>query len=157
MFALPLAAEEGTDLASVLSGDKPLLYLILVVALVALAFAGLFAREVLSAEQGPQKMRDIMEAQGASPLRAGPGSLGMEATAERDGRVESIDCLRIATVARLAGAPTDAGAGIELFHRIGDVVRKGDPLYRVYASDPSDFAFAAEAAGAESGFRVAAP
>ncbi len=62
MFALPLAAEEGTDLASVLSGDKPLLYLILVVALVALAFAGLLAREVLSAEQGPQKMRDISRA-----------------------------------------------------------------------------------------------
>ncbi len=115
------------------------------------------ARELLESGAALKKMRAIMEAQGASPLNAGPGTLGMEATAERDGRVESIDCLRIATVARLAGAPTDAGAGIELFHRIGDVVRKGDPLYRVYASDPSDFAFAAEAAGAESGFRVAAP
>jgi len=112
------------------------------------------ARELLESGAALKKMRAIMEAQGASPLNAGPGALGMEATAERDGRVESIDCLRIATVARLAGAPTDAGAGIELFHRIGDVVRKGDPLYRVYASDPSDFAFAAEAAGAESGFRV---
>ncbi len=61
MFALPLAAE-GDDLAKVLSDDKPLLYLILVVALVALGFAGLFAREVLAAEQGPQKMRDISKA-----------------------------------------------------------------------------------------------
>jgi K(+)-stimulated pyrophosphate-energized sodium pump len=59
--ALPLAVD-GTDLASVLSDDKPLLYLIIVVALVALAFAGLFAREVLAAEQGPQKMRDISRA-----------------------------------------------------------------------------------------------
>ncbi len=61
MLALPLAAK-GSDLASVLSDDKPLLYIILVVSLVALGFAGLFAREVLAADQGPQKMRDISRA-----------------------------------------------------------------------------------------------
>jgi len=59
--ALPLAADTA-ELASVLSDDKPLLYLILVVALVALAFAGVFAREVISAEQGPEKMREISRA-----------------------------------------------------------------------------------------------
>ena len=61
MSALPLAAG-SKDLASVLSDDKPLLYIIMVVALVALGFAGMFAREVLAAEQGPQKMRDISKA-----------------------------------------------------------------------------------------------
>jgi len=59
--ALPLAAD-STGLASVLSDDKPILYVILVVALVALGFAGVFAREVLSAEQGPEKMREISRA-----------------------------------------------------------------------------------------------
>ena len=44
------------------TGDRPLLYIILVVALVALGFAGLFAREVLAAEQGPEKMREISRA-----------------------------------------------------------------------------------------------
>ncbi|HTL23756.1 MAG TPA: sodium/proton-translocating pyrophosphatase, partial [Mycobacteriales bacterium] len=62
MSALPLAADSTEKLASVLSDDKPLLYVILVVAVVALGFAGLFAREVLSAEQGPQKMREISAA-----------------------------------------------------------------------------------------------
>ena len=62
LSALPLAAAPTEKLASVLSDDKPLLYVILVVAVVALGFAGLFAREVLSAEQGPQKMRDISAA-----------------------------------------------------------------------------------------------
>jgi K(+)-stimulated pyrophosphate-energized sodium pump len=57
--ALPMAS---ADLASVLSDDKPILYVIIVVALVALGFAGLFAREVLSAEQGPEKMREISRA-----------------------------------------------------------------------------------------------
>jgi K(+)-stimulated pyrophosphate-energized sodium pump len=62
LSALPLAADSTEKLASVLSDDKPLLYVILVVAVVALGFAGLFAREVLSAEQGPQKMREISAA-----------------------------------------------------------------------------------------------
>ncbi len=61
MSALPLAAEPA-GLASVLSGDKPLLYLIVAVSLVALGFAGLFAREVISAEEGPQRMREISAA-----------------------------------------------------------------------------------------------
>ncbi|MDP9182683.1 MAG: sodium-translocating pyrophosphatase [Actinomycetota bacterium] len=62
MSALPFAADTTEKLASVLSDDKPILYVILVIAAVALAFAGQFAREVLSAEQGPEKMREISRA-----------------------------------------------------------------------------------------------
>jgi K(+)-stimulated pyrophosphate-energized sodium pump len=61
LSALPLAAEPA-GLASVLSGDKPILYVILAVSVVALGFAGLFAREVLSADQGPERMREISRA-----------------------------------------------------------------------------------------------
>jgi len=61
MSALHLAAG-GDRLASVVPDDKPVLYVILVVALVALGFAGLFAREVLAAEQGPESMRAISRA-----------------------------------------------------------------------------------------------
>jgi K(+)-stimulated pyrophosphate-energized sodium pump len=59
--ALPLAVEKA-GLVSFVSDDKPILYVILVVALVALGFAGLFAKEVLAAEQGPEKMREISKA-----------------------------------------------------------------------------------------------
>jgi len=61
MSALHLAAG-GDRLASVVPDDKPVLYVIIVVALVALGFAGLFAREVLAAEQGPESMRAISRA-----------------------------------------------------------------------------------------------
>jgi K(+)-stimulated pyrophosphate-energized sodium pump len=60
MSALHLAAE--AKLPTYLSDDRPILIVILAVSLVALAFAGLFAKEVLAAEQGPQKMRDISRA-----------------------------------------------------------------------------------------------
>ena len=62
MSAPHLAAAESTRLAPYLAGDKKILYVIVLVALVALVFAGIFAREVLAAEQGPQKMRDISRA-----------------------------------------------------------------------------------------------
>jgi thymidine phosphorylase len=75
-------------------------------------------------------------------------------TAPSAGRVSAIDCRQIAVIARLAGAPTDPGAGIELLHKTGSVVRKGEPLYRIHGSEPSDFGFAVEAAGIDSGVRV---
>ncbi len=60
-LALELAAEGG-GLASVTDGDKGLVYVILAVSLVALGFAGLFAREVLSHGQGTPKMIEISKA-----------------------------------------------------------------------------------------------
>lgn len=112
------------------------------------------ARELLEWGAAQAKMEEIIAAQGPSPLNARLGELGFEVVAGKSGPVESIDCLRIANIARLAGAPTDPGAGVELLHRIGDPVRKGDPLYRIYGSDPSDFGFAVEAAQIASGFEI---
>ena len=48
--------------ASVTSGDKGLVVGVLVVSLVALGFAGLFAREVLAEGQGTPKMIEIAKA-----------------------------------------------------------------------------------------------
>jgi thymidine phosphorylase len=77
-----------------------------------------------------------------------------EVVAIRTGRVEAIDCLRIASIARLAGAPNDPGAGIDLLFKAGDLVRAGAPLYRIHGSEPSDFRFAVEAAEEDSGVLV---
>ncbi|MGZ6825575.1 MAG: sodium/proton-translocating pyrophosphatase, partial [Mycobacteriales bacterium] len=60
MPSLHLAAE--AKLPTYLSDDRPILLVVLAIALVALAFAGLFAKEVLASEQGPQTMRDISRA-----------------------------------------------------------------------------------------------
>ena len=63
--------------------------------------------------------------------------------------VTAIDCLRINRLARTAGAPIDKGAGIDLFKKIGDRVEQGEPLYRIYAFDPSEHELAVSAAEAE--------
>ncbi len=103
-----------------------------------------------------RKMQAMIEAQGASPVDGRPGSLTHEVVATRSGRVAAIDCLRIAGVARLAGAPDDPGAGLDMMFRAGDPVRAGETLYRIHGSEPADFRFAVDAAGEDCGVRVEA-
>ncbi|WP_374571533.1 thymidine phosphorylase family protein [Phenylobacterium sp.] len=110
------------------------------------------ARELLDSGAAQAKMDAIIAAQGPSPLHdAALGALVHEVRAASTGPILGIDCLRIANVARLAGAPTDAGAGVELLKRVGDTAKAGEPVYRIYGSDPSDFGFAVEAAEADCG------
>lgn len=113
------------------------------------------ARDLLESGAALAKMEEICAAQGASPIARQTGPLTHEVCAGVSGRVASIDCLQIASVARLAGAPTDPGAGLELLRKTGEPVRTGEPIYRIYGSEPADFGFAVEAAGENSGVRIA--
>ena len=112
------------------------------------------ARELVRSGAARRTLDEIIEAQGPSPCSSALGPMTYEITATRPGRVTAIDCLRIASIARLAGAPTDPGAGLLLLKDVGAHVRAGDPLYRIHGEDPSDFSFAVEAAGEASGFIV---
>jgi thymidine phosphorylase len=112
------------------------------------------ARELLESGAAAKKMDQIIEAQGPAPCAPELGSLTYEVAARTSGWIEGVDCARIGRVARLAGAPTDVGAGIDLLKRKGDPVRVGEPLYRIHGVDPADFGFAREAADEDSGFRV---
>jgi thymidine phosphorylase len=103
------------------------------------------AEDLLADGSARRKLDDIIAAQGPSPVDPRLGALVHEVAAPRDGRITAIDCLRIANIARLAGAPNDPGAGIDLLFKTGDPVRAGEPLYRIHASEPSDFRFAVEA------------
>ena len=112
------------------------------------------ARELLESGAAMAKLEEIAAAQGPSPLKNELAPLCYEVAASHGGWVEAVDCLRIAQVARLAGAPTDAGAGIDLLKRVGEPVRAGEPLYRIHGLDPADFGFAKDAADEASGFKV---
>jgi thymidine phosphorylase len=53
--------------------------------------------------------------------------------------------LVIAQLAHIAGAPLDAGAGIDLYCKIGDQVVVGQILYRVYTRFASSIEFIQQA------------
>ena len=71
-----------------------------------------------------------------------------------DGIFAAIDCPLIARIARLAGAPMDKGAGIDLLHKVGERVRAGDPLYPIHAHSEAGLTYARELAAATSGYTV---
>jgi thymidine phosphorylase len=114
------------------------------------------ARELLDSRQALRAMERIMAAQGAPPSSPTLGPLTHDIVSPVDGVVAAIDCHRLARVARLAGAPSDQGAGVDLFKKVGESVTRGEPMYRIHAAFQADFGFATDLAKADSGYKVSA-
>ncbi len=112
------------------------------------------ARDILDSGRALDKMQKIIEAQGRNPETVAVGRLRHRVEAPADGFVTAIDNLQIARIARLAGAPMDKGAGVDLLKKLGDSVQRGETLYFIHADFPSDFRFAQEAAAKDIGFRI---
>lgn len=93
------------------------------------------AESVLSGGRAWTKFEAICEAQGG--LRRPPtATFQQEFLASRDGIVERIDNRMLATVAKLAGAPNVAAAGLEFLAPIGASIDAGQPLFIVHAESP---------------------
>jgi thymidine phosphorylase len=87
------------------------------------------------------KFQRICEAQGG--MRVPPKSQQQRPiAAERPGQVGAIDNRRIARLAKLAGAPDDKAAGVDLHVKVGDAVTAGQPLCTVHADSPGELAYA---------------
>lgn len=99
------------------------------------------ATELLDSGAAHEKLQRICIAQGGfrAPVVA---SLQRVITSERPGRVSAIDNRKIARVAKFAGAPDDAEAGLLLHVRIGDEVSTGQPLMTLYANTTSELTYA---------------
>jgi thymidine phosphorylase len=99
------------------------------------------AQEALDSGAALARFEAIRELQGARDLLpAAPFTAVVAARA--DGRVRALDCLRIARVAKLAGAPANAAAGLRVLCRVGDVVARGQPLLEVHARSEAQLGFA---------------
>jgi thymidine phosphorylase len=69
---------------------------------------------------------------------------------DRTGAIAAIDNRRIGQLAKLAGAPEDKAAGLELHVRIGEKVQPGSPLCTVHAESQGELAYAMAYAGTNS-------
>ncbi|MDH5440014.1 MAG: AMP phosphorylase [Candidatus Bathyarchaeota archaeon] len=136
---------EAREALSVLSGEGEILDLIdkaTDIAGILLDMSGKkngkeMAVEALTSGKAERKMREIIEAQGGDPdVKPDDIPLGDQRStvnANREGYILWIDNTPLVEVARLAGAPKDKGAGLVLHRKIGDRVRKGEPLFTIYA------------------------
>jgi thymidine phosphorylase len=112
------------------------------------------ARELLESGAALKAMEEIIATQGANDNPPEPGPKQKDILAEADGFVASVDCLRIAQLARLAGAPLDRGAGLDMLKRVGDEVRRGEPIFRIYTAGSAHFDLVEAAAEENNGFSI---
>ena len=103
------------------------------------------AKEILESGAAYKKMKEIIKAQGGnpnvSPAKILPGKFKYNYNSPKNGKVKKIDNIKIAKLARLAGAPENKGAGIYLSKKVGDKVRKGEPLFTVYTENKDKLGF----------------
>jgi thymidine phosphorylase len=101
------------------------------------------ARLVLEEGRAWRKFQAICEAQGG--LREPPRSSASHVVeAAGPATVAGFDNRRLARVAKLAGAPSDKAAGLDLHVRVGDRVERGQPLFTVHAQARGELAYALE-------------
>ncbi len=105
------------------------------------------AIQALDSGRAWEKFQRICEAQGG--MRVPPSSSQQRPLlAMRAGRIDAIDNRKIARLAKLAGAPDDKAAGVELHVKVGDSVTAGEPLCTVHAEAPGELAYALDYATA---------
>lgn len=114
------------------------------------------AAELLDSGEALAAMERLIQAQGKQAIDYQVGQLHHLVAAPRAGAVAAIDCHQIARIARLAGAPMEKGAGIDLLCKVGDRVTAGQPLYRIHATSDTGLGFARELAEESTGYEVAA-
>jgi len=115
------------------------------------------ARDILEDGRALSKLQEIIEAQGPVKHNFEPAPLVAEIKATSKGVVTSLDNYTLARIARLAGAPMDRSAGVDLLKKLGDTVDSGETLYRIHAEFPADFQFAKAQAEQDSGYRIGSP
>lgn len=112
------------------------------------------ARDIMDSGRAIAKMNDLIQAQGPKTIDLEPGHLAFEIYSENDGIVTGIDNFQLAKIARIAGAPMDKKAGVDLLKKLGDRVEKNEPIFRVHAEHPADFNFAKKLADANNGYTI---
>lgn len=139
-----LAVLRGEPGASVQLRERALLVAgrVLEMAGIARAPHGLaLAQKVLDDGRAWRKLQAIADAQGGMrELRLARHQHTM--TAHHAGVVAAIDNRRLSRIAKLAGAPRAAFAGLDLHVHAGEPVADGQPLYTVHADSPGELAYA---------------
>ncbi len=101
----------------------------------------LLAEQTLASGAAWQKFQAICAAQGG--MRTPPvAQYQHPIQALRDGYVKAIDNRVLSRIAKLAGAPAAAAAGIYVNAKINQWVHRGEPLFILHAETPGELAYA---------------
>ena len=99
------------------------------------------AQDALDSGRALRKFEALCAAQGGMREPAiAPLTHAVRAT--RRGRISGIDSRRLARLAKLAGAPRAASAGVELHARLGAAIQRDEPLITIHAETPGELDYA---------------
>ncbi len=104
------------------------------------------AREILETGAAYEQMKKIIKAQGGNPnilpAKIRPGKFNYNYNSPRTGKIREINNIKIAKLAKYAGAPGNKGAGVYLFKKKNDKVKKGERILTIYAENKDKLDFA---------------
>ncbi len=99
------------------------------------------AEKILDTGAAWAKFQALCEAQGG--MREPPVAPHRhDITAEKNGMVTEIHNRRVALTAKLAGAPDAPAAGVEMHVKVGDPVKRGQPLFTLHAEAKGELSYA---------------
>ncbi len=106
------------------------------------------AEDILGSGKAHKKMLEIIEAQGGNPQIKSEeiliGEHQEDVLSPSNGYVVAFFNKRIVELARLAGAPADKKAGVIIRKKMGEMVKKGEPLFTLCSSSEWDLSSAAK-------------
>ncbi|WP_424807722.1 thymidine phosphorylase [Rhodococcus sp. 27YEA15] len=151
-------ALEVRESVEVLAGGGPadIVELTLLLAREMLAAAGIDdidPADKLADGSAMDRWRAMIGAQGGDPDADLPTARHTDViTAERDGVLSTLDAMAVGVAAWKLGAgrerqgePVQAGAGVQMHAKPGDVVRRGQPMFTLHSDTPERFAAARSA------------
>jgi thymidine phosphorylase len=113
------------------------------------------AQRLLVSGAAREAMENIIQAQGPHDWPDLSGILKHPVYATQAGTVRQIDGFVISGLARMAGAPFDKLAGVDIVQPTGSLVQPGDLLYRIQSCDPVLLNKTVKSAERDNGFRIA--
>jgi thymidine phosphorylase len=101
------------------------------------------AQEALDSGRAADAFEAMVAAQGAVDF---PAAAAFQSIVESkyDGRIQSVDCLGINRMAKLAGSPAHPAAGLRCLRKVGDVVSKNEPLFEIHAQSRAQLEMATD-------------
>jgi thymidine phosphorylase len=99
------------------------------------------ARRILASGRALQRFVAICEAQGGF-WEPGRAAYSQVIESSESGRITSIDNRLLARIAKLAGAPADPTAGLEIHGHLKDRMEKGQPLFTIHSESRGELEYA---------------
>ncbi|MFA6521220.1 MAG: thymidine phosphorylase [Candidatus Gracilibacteria bacterium] len=112
------------------------------------------AEELLNSGKAYRKFNQIIEAQGKKKIGK-PAKFSQNVLATKAGKIKAIANKQVAHLARLAGAPKDEASGLFILKKVGDKVKKGEPLMTIYAGSKDRLAYSMEFAKLNTCYTIA--